>query len=191
MSKFSTTLLLLAVLTISSGAKDAPTQVINWPATGSTIVRVTLGKFKEISSVSSQRNYVIDTTAENLWSKKISRMGFNLYLYDKNKVRIGDAWITLENIAPGGSGQIRDHGPHGRCPCIRRTCAQFASCRIATAGSATKGLNHGEFGSTRRGVNRGWRTCRYHTQACTTARRKTQPWIRERRVQSLASFPSK
>lgn len=103
MSKFSTTLLLLAVLTISSGAKDAPTQVINWPATGSTIVRVTLGKFKEISSVSSQRNYVIDTTAENLWSKKISRMGFNLYLYDKNKVRIGDAWITLENIAPGGA----------------------------------------------------------------------------------------
>ena len=86
---------------MSSSAKDQPTQVINWPQTGATIVRVTLGKFKELSSISSQKTYVIDTTAENLWTKKISRLGFNLYLYDKNKVRIGDGWITLENIAPG------------------------------------------------------------------------------------------
>ena len=57
-----------------------PPQVINWPPNGSTIIRISLGKSKEISSVSSQRNYVIETTAENLWSKKISRIGFNLYL---------------------------------------------------------------------------------------------------------------
>jgi len=100
MKTYRVCLLVASVLT-SLFAKDVPTQVINWPATGSTVVRVTLGKFKEISSVSSQRNYVIDTTVENLWTKKISRMGFNLYLYDKNKVRIGDGWITLENIEPG------------------------------------------------------------------------------------------
>lgn len=82
-------------------AKDVPPQVINWPPTGSTIIRISLGKSKEISSISSQRNYIIETTAENLWSKKISRIGFNLYIYDKNKVRIGDGWITVENIAPG------------------------------------------------------------------------------------------
>ncbi len=82
-------------------AKDVPSQVINWPLNGSTIIRISLGKSKEISSVSSQRNYVIETTAENLWSKKISRIGFNLYIYDKNRVRIGDGWITVENITPG------------------------------------------------------------------------------------------
>jgi PEGA domain len=84
-------------------AKDTPTQVINWPSTGTTVVRVTIGKFKEISTVAGQHNYVIDTTAENLWSKKISRLGFNLYLFDKNKVRIGDGWITIENVSPGQS----------------------------------------------------------------------------------------
>jgi hypothetical protein len=46
---------------------------------------------------------VIDMTAENLWNKKISHLGFNLYLYDKNKIRIGDGWITLDNVTPGQS----------------------------------------------------------------------------------------
>jgi hypothetical protein len=95
---------LFAILaTCTLAAKDAPTQVINWPQTGTPVVRITLGKFKEISSVAGQHNYLIDTTAENLWSKKISHLGFNLYLYDKNKVRIGDGWITIENVSPGQS----------------------------------------------------------------------------------------
>lgn len=88
---------------VLAAAKDTPTQIINWPQTGSAVVRVTLGKFKEISSVAGQHNYLIDTTAENLWSKKISHLGFNLYLYDKNKVRIGDGSITIENVPPGQS----------------------------------------------------------------------------------------
>jgi hypothetical protein len=95
---------LFTILVICSAAgKDAPTQVINWPSTGTTVVRVTLGKFKEISAIGGQHNYLIETTADNLWTKKISHLGFNLYLFDKNKVRIGDGWITLENVPPGQS----------------------------------------------------------------------------------------
>jgi hypothetical protein len=93
----------VALVTCSVAAKDVPTQVINWPQTGSPIVRITLGKFNQVSSVAGEHNYLIDTTAENLWNKKISRLGFNLYLYDKNKVRIGDGWITIENVPPGQS----------------------------------------------------------------------------------------
>jgi hypothetical protein len=101
MSRFVASILFLTLTVGLSPAKDTPTQVINWPPAGPTIVRITLGKFKELSSISSQRNYVIETRAENLWTKKISHLGFNLYLYDKNKVRIGDGWITLDNIGPG------------------------------------------------------------------------------------------
>jgi acetyltransferase-like isoleucine patch superfamily enzyme len=61
---------------------------------------MTFGKLKELSSISSQRVYVIDTTAQNLWKKKISHLGFNLYIFDKNKVRIGDGWVTLDNVEP-------------------------------------------------------------------------------------------
>jgi hypothetical protein len=103
MSKSVLATLFAIVATVSISAKDTPSQVINWPATGPTIVRISLGKFNQISSVAGEHNYIIDTTAENLWTKKISHMGFNLYLFDKNKVRIGDGWITLENVAPGQS----------------------------------------------------------------------------------------
>ena len=93
---------LFTILVICSAAgKDAPTQVINWPSAGAPVVRVTLGKFKEISATGGQHNYLIETTADNLWNKKISHLGFNLYLFDKNKVRIGDGWITIENVPPG------------------------------------------------------------------------------------------
>lgn len=101
MSKTIAAVLFVTIVTCSLAAKDAPTQVINWPQTGAPVVRITLGKFNQISSVAGQHNYLIDTTAENLWNKKISHLGFNLYLYDRNKVRIGDGWITLDNIAPG------------------------------------------------------------------------------------------
>jgi PEGA domain-containing protein len=42
-----------------------------------------------------------EASAESLWNKKISHLGFNLYLFDKNKVRIGDGWIMLDNLTPG------------------------------------------------------------------------------------------
>jgi hypothetical protein len=95
--------LLLAVLVGSASAKDAPSQILVWPQTGSAVVRISLGKFKEVSKIGSQHNYTIDTTAENLWSKTIGSAAFNLYLFDKNKARIGEGWITLNNVAPGES----------------------------------------------------------------------------------------
>src|SRR5271165_280168 len=102
MSKIIAAVLFFTLIVTSSVAvKDAPTQIINWPQTASAVVRVTLGKFKEVSSVAGEHNYVVDTTAENLWNKKISHLGYNLYLYDKNKVRIGEGWMTLDNVAPG------------------------------------------------------------------------------------------
>ena len=101
MSKTFTLALFLALTVASLAAKDAPPQVITWPSTGSPVVRLSLGKFKEIGSIAGQHSYVSETTAENLWGKKISRIVFTLYLYDKNKTRIGDGWISLENVIPG------------------------------------------------------------------------------------------
>ena len=95
--------LLFAVLLCSASAKDAPSQVLVWPATGPPVVRISLGKFKEVSKVGSQHNYAVDTTAENLWNKTISNAVFNLYVFDKNKARIGEAWISLNNVPPGQS----------------------------------------------------------------------------------------
>lgn len=81
--------------------KDPPAQVIMWPESGTSVFRFTFGKFKELGTLGSQRSYVTDTTAENLWSKPISNANFSLYLFDKKKARIADATINVSNVAPG------------------------------------------------------------------------------------------
>jgi hypothetical protein len=94
---------LFVFLALFAQAKDQPAQVIPWPASGQAVVRFSFGKFKELGALGGQHSYVIDTTAENVWGKKISRMGFSLYLFDKNKVRIGEGWITLNDVPVGQS----------------------------------------------------------------------------------------
>src|SRR6185312_3965416 len=81
-------------------AKEQPVQVLTWPETGTAIIRITFGKFKEVGSVGNQHTYTCDTTASNLWNKKISAMGFTLHILDKNKVRIGEGYISLDDVAP-------------------------------------------------------------------------------------------
>jgi len=86
---------------VAVSAKEPPAQVIVWPEQGSPVLRFTFAKFKEVGSLGSQRTYVTDTTAENLWNKRISNANFALYLYDKNKVRIAEATLSISDVAPG------------------------------------------------------------------------------------------
>jgi PEGA domain-containing protein len=92
---------LAAVAVPTAYAKEPPAQVVVWPQNGTPVLRFTFGKFKEVGSLGSERSYVTETTAENLWSKAISDANFSLYLFDKNKIRIAEATIAVSNIAPG------------------------------------------------------------------------------------------
>jgi hypothetical protein len=94
-------LLLTLFVVLTAYAKDPPAQVIVWPESGPPVLRFTFGKFKEVGALGSQRSYVTETTAENLWSKPISNANFALYLFDKNKTRIAEATINVSNVAPG------------------------------------------------------------------------------------------
>ena len=94
-------LVITVVAALSGYAKDAPAQVVVWPERGAPVLRFTFAKFKEVGSLGSERTYVTDTRAENLWSKTIPEAIFVLYLFDKNKVRIGQATMMISNVAPG------------------------------------------------------------------------------------------
>jgi hypothetical protein len=94
-------LLLTVVLVHAAHAKEQPLQVIVWPEQSNPVLRFTFSRFKEVGTLGNERTYVTDTIAENLWSKAIPNANFALYLFDKNKVRIGEATITISNIAPG------------------------------------------------------------------------------------------
>jgi len=97
----STISLLLFLAVAISTAKDPPPQVMLWPESGQPVLRFSFARFKESGSVGKQHSYTSETTAENLWNKKISDASFSLYLFDKSKIRIGEAWISVSNVAPG------------------------------------------------------------------------------------------
>jgi len=92
---------LFAFFLSAAQAKDAPTQTIVWPETGQPVLRFVFGKFKEGVAFAHEHNYTCDTTAQNLWDKKISDAVFRLYLFDKNNVRIGEGYLQVSNVAPG------------------------------------------------------------------------------------------
>jgi PEGA domain len=83
-------------------AKEPPAIVILWPTSGPPVVRLTFGKFKQTASSGKQRSYMADVIAENVWNKKISGAQFNIYAFDKAKVRIADSWISISDVERGG-----------------------------------------------------------------------------------------
>ena len=91
----------LCFLLPALSAKEQQAQVIVWPATGKPVLRFSLGKFREAASAGKQHSYNVDVTAENLWDKRIPKADFVLYLYDKDKTRIGDGWLSISDVAPG------------------------------------------------------------------------------------------
>jgi len=81
-------------------AKDSSLQTIDWPASGTPVVRFTFGKFKSLPGMGNLHGYVMDTTAENLSPRRIPSARFNVYLFDKNKVRVGQDVISITNVGP-------------------------------------------------------------------------------------------
>jgi PEGA domain len=105
--RFLPVLACLLLIAASAFAKDTPQQVLDWPQSGTPVLRFSFSKFKELGSVGSQRNYVTDTTVENLSNKLIPNEAFSIYLFDKNKVRIGDGSIEVNNLGPGQSAKFQ------------------------------------------------------------------------------------
>jgi hypothetical protein len=82
-------------------AKDTPLQVIVWPESGTPVLRFSFSKFKEVGGIGNEHTYVTDTMVENLWGKAISNANFSLYVFDKNKIRVGEGIINLSSVGVG------------------------------------------------------------------------------------------
>lgn len=102
----STLFLLLTLVSSSSLAKDPPAQVLTWPPQGVPLVRFTLGKFVEVAAYNGQKNYRSDVLAENLWSKPIHLAAFHVYFYDKDKVRNGEGYLSVSDLAVNGRAKF-------------------------------------------------------------------------------------
>ena len=97
--------ILIFALLSSLHAKDAA-QVINWPSESNVVLKFTVSKISRMGSYGGHSTWSIDTSVQNLYTKPISRAQFLLYLFDKNKVRIGDGYIDLSNIRAGETVKV-------------------------------------------------------------------------------------
>ena len=76
--------------------------VLTWPADGKNpIVRVTVGKLRQVSSNSGQNDYLGEALAENLSGKPIPSASFYLYLIDKGGKRVGEGYLRSAILEPG------------------------------------------------------------------------------------------
>jgi hypothetical protein len=89
------------LLPLSTQAKETPLQTIDWPETGTPVLRFTFSKFKALPSGGNLRGFEMDTTAQNLSDRVIPGAHFKVYLFDKNKVRVGEDTIAVTNVGPG------------------------------------------------------------------------------------------
>ncbi|MGD0156406.1 MAG: PEGA domain-containing protein [Terracidiphilus sp.] len=96
----------LVAFSIAASAAE-PAQVVTWPNTGTPILRFTFNKFKDFGSMGSQRTFVTDVIAENLSTKLIPTQKFSVYVLDKKQVRIGEAWMQVDNLGPGQSAKFQ------------------------------------------------------------------------------------
>jgi hypothetical protein len=91
----------IGVLAAPALAKDTPLQTIDWPESGTPVLRFTFSKFKALPEMGELHGYVMDIAAQNLSAKPISSARFNVYLFDKSKVRVGEEAIELHSVSPG------------------------------------------------------------------------------------------
>jgi hypothetical protein len=98
-------LLRLAFLLIIAAApicaKETPMATIDWPQTGTPILRFTFSKIKALPGMQNLQGYDMDTTAQNLSPSLIPDARFRVYLFDKGKARVGEDTIEVRNVGPG------------------------------------------------------------------------------------------
>jgi len=91
----------------ATAAAFAADTVLTWPANGKeTMLRFTLGKLRQINSVSGQSDYLGEALAENLSPKAIPSASFYLYLLDKKGNRVGEGYLEITNLAARQQAKI-------------------------------------------------------------------------------------
>jgi hypothetical protein len=92
---------LLLLSALSCYAKPRPKFVVVWPSSGTPVLQFTIWKLDEIGTLQSERIYAVAVEAQNLSNKSIEQASFLLYLFDKDKARIGHGVMLVSNAAPG------------------------------------------------------------------------------------------
>lgn len=94
----------IVAVTATAVAKTAES-VILWPPSNPAL-RFTIRKLERTSRYAGVDSYSAEIIVQNVWGKTIRNATFVAYLYDKDKVRVGDGYIQVTDLNPGQEAKI-------------------------------------------------------------------------------------
>jgi hypothetical protein len=86
--------------------KPEPTITLLWPDSSSPTLKLEFGKFVQQSGYGAQKSFACDVVVQNVSAKRIPRASLNVRLMDKEKVRIGDSVLNVNDLGPNESTRI-------------------------------------------------------------------------------------
>jgi len=97
---------LMAVLAWSREKPD-PAITMMWPNSSRPSLEIVFGKFvQQGPGYQGQRSFISDVVVRNVSAKRIPRASLSVQLFDKEKVRIGDAVLNINDLDSGESTKI-------------------------------------------------------------------------------------
>jgi hypothetical protein len=98
------------LVTLSSSyllAKDEPSIVLLWPSHDNATLKLTFGRFRSLGGFEGKLTLVSDVIVENLSPKVIPHASFSVFLLDKDRVRIGNGLLVVNDLDPGESAKVQ------------------------------------------------------------------------------------
>jgi hypothetical protein len=102
-------LLSLFVIVLSAHllAKDEPAMVLLWPSQDNPTFKLTFGRFRNLGGFEGKMSLITDVIVENLSSKVIPQASFSVSLLDKDRIRIGNGLLVVNDLNPGESAKVQ------------------------------------------------------------------------------------
>ena len=97
---------LFLALTSLLFAKDDPGLVMLWPSQDNATLKLSFGRFRSVAAYEGKLTLVSDVVIENMSSKVMPQASFSVFLLDKDRVRIGNGLLVVNDLNPGESVKV-------------------------------------------------------------------------------------
>ena len=99
------TILLLSLTAWTKDKNEAAITMV-WPDAGNPTLKLAFGKFVQTAEYAGQKTLICDVVVQNVSQKRIPHASLTVRMLDKDKVRIADSMLNINDLGPGESSKI-------------------------------------------------------------------------------------
>jgi hypothetical protein len=117
MRQFFVPLVLLTLLCTAAhatkekdGSKDQGSEagiVMFWPNQDNAILKLTFSRFQNMATYGAQMTLISNVVVQNLSTKLIPKASFSVALLDKDRVRVGNGNLVIDDLNAGESAKVQ------------------------------------------------------------------------------------